>query len=43
MDLNDDNPLAGCCTPERPCPDHVDAVFETYRDAQEDAYLEHGQ
>jgi hypothetical protein len=38
----DDDPLAGCCTESRPCPDHFDLVFEAYRDRQTDRYVEHG-
>jgi hypothetical protein len=44
MSQNDDNnPFAGCCTESRPCADHFDLVFESYRDEQEDDYLENGR
>jgi hypothetical protein len=38
-----DDPPAGCCTESRPCPDHLDDVFEAYRNGQENDYLEHGR
>jgi hypothetical protein len=38
------NPLVeGCCTELRPCAEHFDDVVQGHRDAQEDAYLEHGE
>ena len=40
---DDNNPLAGCCTDSRPCPEHFGDVFEAYRDTAEDDYLEHGR
>jgi hypothetical protein len=43
LENEDNSPSAGCCTESRPCPDHFDFVFEAYRDAAEDDYLEHGR
>ena len=35
--------LAGCCTPAKPCPDHIDDVIEAWQDAQLDRHLEGGR
>jgi hypothetical protein len=32
--------LAGCCTPGKPCPNHIDDVIEDWQDAQLDRHLE---
>jgi hypothetical protein len=34
--------LAGCCTPGKPCPDHIDDVIEDWQEAQLDRHPEHG-